>query len=381
MNFSYSDEQAAIFDMAKTFGEVAITPNAYTWEKAGTIPRGFLKEIGSLGFGGIYTSGEYGGSGLSRLDAVLIFEALSRSCPSVAAFISIHNMCVWMVDSFGTETSKQKWLPKLCAFDKVASYALTEPGSGSDAAALKTKAVRSDEGYRLTGTKAFISGGEFSDVYIVMTRTGDPGPKGISAFLVEDGTEGLSFGAQEKKMGWRSQPTAMVQLDDCKVPGDALLGKIGEGFTYAMKGLDGGRLNISACSLGGAQFALDQAAKYMGERTAFGKTLDQFQALQFKLADMQIRLEAARTLLHKAAWKLDQQALDATKYCAMAKAFVTDVSFDVANDALQLLGGYGYLEDYGIEKIVRDIRVHQILEGTNEVMRLITARSVLAERN
>ncbi|MEO1024334.1 MAG: acyl-CoA dehydrogenase family protein [Pseudomonadota bacterium] len=381
MNFSYSDEQAAIFDMAKTFGEVAITPNAYTWEKAGTIPRGFLKEIGSLGFGGIYTSGEYGGSGLSRLDAVLIFEALSRSCPSVAAFISIHNMCVWMVDSFGTETSKQKWLPKLCAFDKVASYALTEPGSGSDAAALKTKAVRSDEGYRLTGTKAFISGGEFSDVYIVMTRTGDPGPKGISAFLVEDGTEGLSFGAQEKKMGWRSQPTAMVQLDDCKIPGDALLGKIGEGFTYAMKGLDGGRLNISACSLGGAQFALDQAAKYMGERTAFGKTLDQFQALQFKLADMQIRLEAARTLLHKAAWKLDQQALDATKYCAMAKAFVTDVSFDVANDALQLLGGYGYLEDYGIEKIVRDIRVHQILEGTNEVMRLITARSVLAERN
>ncbi|MEL7404397.1 MAG: acyl-CoA dehydrogenase family protein [Pseudomonadota bacterium] len=379
MNFDLSEEQHAIYDMAKTFGEDAIAPNAYAWEKAGTIPRDVLQEAGQLGLGGIYVSEEHGGSGLNRVDATLIFEALSRSCPSVAAFISIHNMCGWMIDTFGSDEMRASQVPALCSFEHVASYCLTEPGSGSDAAALRTKALRTNSGYELTGTKAFISGGNYSDLYIVMSRTGDEGPKGISAVLVEAGSPGLSFGAYEHKMGWRAQPTTQVQLDDCSVPAEALLGEEGAGFTYAMKGLDGGRLNIAACSLGGAQAALDKAAVYMGERKAFGKTIDQFQALQFKLADAQIRLDAARTFLHKAAWKLDQGAHDATKYCAMAKAFVTDTAFDVANDALQLHGGYGYLEDYGIEKILRDIRVHQILEGTNEIMRMLTARSVLAE--
>ncbi|MEO1026292.1 MAG: acyl-CoA dehydrogenase family protein [Pseudomonadota bacterium] len=379
MDFDLSEEQHAIYDMAKAFGEDAIAPNAYAWEKAGTIPRGVLQEAGQLGLGGIYVSEEHGGSGLSRVDATLIFEALSRSCPSVAAFISIHNMCGWMIDTFGDDKMRASQIPALCRFERVASYCLTEPGSGSDAAALRTKALRTNSGYALTGTKAFISGGNYSDLYIVMSRTGDEGPKGISAVLVAADTPGLSFGAFEHKMGWRAQPTSQVQLDDCNVPAEALLGEEGAGFTYAMKGLDGGRLNIAACSLGGAQAALDKAAVYMGERKAFGKTIDQFQALQFKLADAQIRLDAARIFLHKAAWKLDQGAHDATKYCAMAKAFVTDTAFDVANDALQLHGGYGYLEDYGIEKILRDIRVHQILEGTNEIMRMLTARSVLAE--
>lgn len=379
MDFDLSEEQHAIYDMAKAFGEDAIAPNAYAWEKAGTIPRDILQEAGQLGLGGIYVSEEYGGSGLNRVDATLIFEALSRSCPSVAAFISIHNMCGWMIDRFGSDEMRAAQIPALCSFERVASYCLTEPGSGSDAAALRTKALRTNSGYEVTGTKAFISGGNYSDLYIVMSRTGGGGPKGISALLVEAGTPGLSFGAFEHKMGWRAQPTTQVQLDDCTVPAEALLGDEGAGFTYAMKGLDGGRLNIAACSLGGAQAALDKAAVYMGERKAFGKALDQFQALQFKLADAQIRLDAARTFLHKAAWKLDQGAHDATKFCAMAKAFVTDTAFDVANDALQLHGGYGYLEDYGIEKIVRDIRVHQILEGTNEIMRMLTARNVLAE--
>jgi len=379
LDFDLSEEQQAIYDMAKSFGEAAIAPNAYTWEKAETIPRDVLQEAGQLGLGGIYVSEEYCGSDLSRVDATLIFEAQSRSFPSVAAIISIHNMCAWMIDKFGSEQMRAAQLPSLCSFQRVASYCLTEPGSGSDAAALRTKAFKTNSGYSLTGTKAFILGGDYSDLYIVMSRTGDEGPKGISAILVEAGAPGLSFGAPEHKMGWRAQPTAQVQLDDCEVPAGTVLGEEGAGFTYAMKGLDGGRLNIAACSLGGAQAALDKAATYMGERKAFGKTIDQFQALQFKLADAQIRLEAARTFLHKAAWKLDQGAHDATKFRAMAKAFVTDTAFDVANDALQLHGGYGYLEDYGIEKIVRDIRVHQILEGTNEIMRLITARSVLAE--
>ncbi|MDF2231208.1 acyl-CoA dehydrogenase family protein [Albimonas sp. CAU 1670] len=380
MDFALSEESQALYDMALSFGQDRIAPHAAEWEEAGTIPRDLLTEVGALGLGAIYCSEEHGGSELSRLDATLIFEALAQACPSVAAFISIHNMCAKMIDTFASDEMRAEWIPQLASFEKVASYCLTEPGSGSDAASLKTKAEKTDEGYALTGNKAFISGGGFSDVYLVMCRTGDAGPKGISCLLVEDGAEGLSFGAQEKKMGWKAQPTAQVQFDGCHVPAKNLLGEEGRGFVYAMNGLDGGRLNISASALGGAQAALTKAADYMGERKAFGQTLDQFQALQFRLADMEIELQAARTFLRQAAWKLDQGAPDATKFCAMAKRFVTDTAFEVANQSLQLHGGYGYLADYGIEKIVRDLRVHQILEGTNEIMRLITARALLAER-
>jgi hypothetical protein len=380
MDFALSEEQQALFDMARDFGASKIAPHAVEWEHQGSIPRDLLQEAAGLGLATIYVSEEAGGAGLSRLDATLVFEALSMACPSVASFISIHNMCAKMLDNFGSDEMKAKWMPKLSSMETVASYCLTEPGSGSDASALRTKATRTNEGWTLNGTKAFISGGGFSDLYFVMSRTGDAGPKGISCILVEDGAPGLSFGALERKMGWKAQPTAQVQFDDCRVPADNLLGEEGRGFAYAMNGLDGGRLNIAASALGGAQSALDAAAKYMGERKAFGQTLDQFQALQFKLADMEIELQAARTFLRQAAWKLDQRAPDATKFCAMAKRFVTDTAFKVANDALQLHGGYGYLEDYGIEKIVRDLRVHQILEGTNEIMRLITARALLAER-
>ncbi len=380
MDFALSEESQALFDMAYQFGQDRMAPHAAGWERAEAFPRSILEEAGALGFGAIYVSEEAGGAGLSRLDAALIFEALSMADPSVASFISIHNMCARMLDNYGSPELKAKWMPKLSTFETVASYCLTEPGSGSDASALRTKAVRTDEGWELNGSKAFISGGGFSDLYFVMCRTGRDGPKGISCLLVEDGAEGLSFGANERKMGWKAQPTAQVQFDACKAPADALLGEEGRGFSYAMAGLDGGRLNISASALGGAQVCLDKAAAYMGERKAFGQTLDQFQALQFKLADMEIELQAARVFLRQAAWKLDTGARDATKHCAMAKRFVTDAAFRVANDALQLHGGYGYLEDYGIEKIVRDLRVHQILEGTNEIMRLITARALLAER-
>ncbi|MEM1313743.1 MAG: acyl-CoA dehydrogenase family protein [Pseudomonadota bacterium] len=380
MEFALSEEQTALFDMARDFGAEKIAPHAAAWEHEGTIPRELLREAGALGLGGVYVSEEAGGAGLSRLDAALIFEALSMACPSVASFISIHNMCARMVDAYGSEALKAKWMPGLASLETVASYCLTEPGSGSDAAALRTKAARTNEGWELSGSKAFISGGGYSDVYLVMCRTGEDGPKGISCLLVEDGSEGLSFGAQEKKMGWKAQPTAQVQMDACKVAAGNLVGEEGAGFKYAMQGLDGGRLNIAASALGGAQACLDKALAYTGERKAFGKTLDQFQALQFKLADMEIELQAARVFLYQAAWKLDQGAPDATKHCAMAKRFVTDVASKVANDALQLHGGYGYLEDYGIEKIVRDLRVHQILEGANEIMRVITARALLAER-
>ena len=380
MDFALSEESQALYDMALSFGQDRIAPHAAEWEHQGTIPRDLLREVGALGLGAIYCSEEHGGSELSRLDATLIFEALAQACPSVSAFISIHNMCAKMIDTFASDEMRAEWIPQLASFEKVASYCLTEPGSGSDASALRTKAEKTNEGYALTGAKAFISGGGFSDVYLVMCRTGDAGPKGISCVLVEDGADGLSFGAQERKMGWKAQPTAQVQFDDCHIPAKNLLGEEGRGFVYAMNGLDGGRLNISASALGGAQAALSKAVAYMGERKAFGQTLDQFQALQFRLADMEIELQAARTFLRQAAWKLDQGAPDATKFCAMAKRFVTDTAFKVANDALQLHGGYGYLEDYGIEKIVRDLRVHQILEGTNEIMRLITARALLAER-
>ncbi len=332
--------------------------------------------MAELGFGGLYVREQSGGSGLTRLDAPLVFEALSMACPSVAAFLSIHNMCAAMIDKFGSEDLRAKYLPKALKMEMFFSYCLTEPDSGSDAAALKTKAVKSNTDYSLTGTKAFISGGGYSDAYIIMARTGDDSPKGITALIVEDGTQGLSFGCLEDKMGWRSQPTRQVQLDDCKTPIENLLGEEGRGFSYAMAGLDGGRLNIAACSLGAAQQAFDQTRVYMAERKAFGKSIDQFQALQFRLADMEIELQSGRTFLRQAAWKLDNGASDATHFCAMAKKLVTDMGSKVANDCLQLHGGYGYLADYGIEKTVRDLRVHQILEGTNEIMRVIVARGL-----
>ena len=333
----------------------------------------------SLGLGGIYVSEKYGGSGLDRFSASLIFEALAMACPSVGSFLTIHNMCGGMIDKFGSDELKEKWLPKLCTMETIFSYCLSEPDSGSDAASLKTKASKTNQGYSLTGTKSFISGGGYSDAYIIMTRTGKIGSKGISAFIVKDKSDGLSFGTPEDKMGWRSQPTAQVQMDDCLVPFDNMLGEEGLGFSYAMSGLDGGRINIAASALGGAQSALNSTIKYMSERNAFGKKLNQFQALQFKLADLETDMQVARTFLRQSAWKLDNNANDSTKFCAMAKRFVTDVSFNVANECLQLHGGYGYLSDYGIEKIVRDLRVHQILEGTNEIMRMIISRTLIDE--
>jgi len=380
MHFELSEEQSAIFDMAYAFGQDNIAPHARDWEKQGTIPKDLWPQIAQLGLGGIYVSEDMGGSGLSRLDATLVFEALAMACPSVGSFLSIHNMCGGMIDKFGSDDLRAKWLPKMCSMETVFSYCLTEPGSGSDAAALRTRAERTNEGYAVTGTKAFISGGGYSDAYIVMCRTGEDGPKGISSLIVENGADGLSFGGLEDKMGWRSQPTAQVQFDACHVPSDNLIGEEGRGFSYAMAGLDGGRLNIAASALGGAQQALNMTLAYMGERKAFGKSIDQFQALQFRLADMEVKLQSARTFLRQAAWKLDNRTPDATKFCAMAKLYVTDAAFSVANDCLQLHGGYGYLADYGIEKIVRDLRVHQILEGTNEIMRLIISREMLADR-
>jgi alkylation response protein AidB-like acyl-CoA dehydrogenase len=378
MDFALSEEQTAIFDMAHDFGAEHIAPFARQWEADGTIPKALWPKLAELGFAGLYVPEESGGTGLSRLDATLVFEALSMACPSVAAFLSIHNMCAKMIDSFGSDALKEKYLARALSMDIVLSYCLTEPASGSDAAALKTRATRTNSGYNLTGTKAFISGGGYSDAYLVMCRTGEDGAKGISTMIVDDGTHGLSFGGLEDKMGWRSQPTRQVQLDDCNIPTDNLLGEEGKGFTYAMKGLDGGRLNIAACSLGAAQAAMDATVAYMGERKAFGKPIDQFQALQFRLADMEIDMQSARIFLRQAAWKLDQGHPDAPQFCAMAKKQATEVGSRVADGCLQLHGGYGYLADYGIEKTVRDLRVHQILEGTNEIMRLIVARNLLA---
>ncbi len=380
MDFALTEEQTAIFDMAYAFGQEQIAPFARQWEAEGTIPKDLWPKVGELGFGGLYVSEDSGGSGLTRLDATLVFEALSMACPSVAAFLSIHNMCAKMLDSFASDELKSRIMPDVLSLNTVLSYCLTEPGSGSDAAALKTRAERTNEGYTLNGTKAFISGGGYSDAYVCMVRTGGDGPKGISTVYVDDGTPGLSFGALEQKMGWKSQPTAQVQFDDCKIPAENLVGTEGDGFKYAMMGLDGGRLNIASCSLGAAQAGLDMTLQYMSERKAFGQTIDQFQALQFRLADMEIELQAARTFLRQAAWKLDQGAPDATKFCAMAKKFVTETGSKVVDQCLQLHGGYGYLADYGIEKLVRDLRVHQILEGTNEIMRVIVARQLLAHR-
>lgn len=379
MDFALTEEQRAIYDMARAFSDENIAPHAIAWDENSHFPIDVIKQAAGLGMAGIYVSEDVGGSALSRLDATLIFEALAYGCPSIGSFISIHNMCSWMIDQFGTEEQRQKWLPKLTTMELVCSYALTEPGAGSDAASLTTKAERHGNGWKLNGSKTFISGGNTSDLYLTMARTGDGGPKGVSAILVENPSSGLSFGANEKKMGWKAQPTSLVQFDDCMVPADHLIGEEGKGFSYAMAGLDGGRLNIAASALGAAQSALDKTIQYMKERKAFGKSISDFQALQFRLADMETELQAARTFLRQAAWKVDTKAHDKTKFCAMAKRFVTDVAFDTANQCLQLHGGYGYLADYGIEKIVRDLRVHQILEGTNEIMRVIIARQLLAE--
>jgi alkylation response protein AidB-like acyl-CoA dehydrogenase len=380
MNFELTHEQQAIFDVARSFAIDKLVPHALEWDQTRTFPAEVIRELAGLGMAGIVVSEEYGGSALTRLDAALIFEALSYGCPVVASFVSIHNMCAWMIDSFGLPALRARLLPKLVTADIFASYCLTEPDSGSDAAALTTRAERDGDDFVLTGTKSFISGAGVSGVYVVMARTGGPGAGGISAIVVESGTPGLHFGANERKMGWNAQPTAQVQFDKCRVSRTNLLGEAGKGFAYAMQALDGGRLNIAASALGAAQFALDKTLAYMKDRKAFDKSLDQHQALRFRLADMETAMQAARVFLRQAAWKLDRSTPDATKFCAMAKRFVTDAAFSVANDALQLHGGYGYLVDFGIEKIVRDLRVHQILEGTNEIMRLVTARELLSEK-
>jgi alkylation response protein AidB-like acyl-CoA dehydrogenase len=375
--FALSEDQLAIQEMATAFANDTLAPNAMRWDEEKHFPVAEMRQAAALGMGGIYIAEDVGGSGLTRLDAALIFEALSTGCPTVAAYISIHNMCAWMIDRYGSAEQRAAFLPKLCTMEHLSSYCLTEPGAGSDAAALTTKAVRDGDHYILDGQKQFISGAGVSDLYVVMVRTGEAGPSGISTVVVEKGTPGLSFGANEKKMGWNAQPTRAVIFENCRVPVANRLGPEGIGFKIAMAGLDGGRLNIGACSLGGAQSALDKALAYAQERKAFGSRIADFQALQFKLADMATELEAARSLLWRAAAALDAKTPDATKLCAMAKRVATDTGFTVANDALQIHGGYGYLADYGIEKIVRDLRVHQILEGTNEVMRMIVARGLV----
>jgi hypothetical protein len=380
-------DDAAVFDLpdatrelretALAFARDRLAPNAQDWDERKHFPVDVLREAAQLGMAALYVREDSGGAGLTRLDAAVVFEALATGCPTTSAFLSIHNMVAWMIDRFGDDAQRAHWLPALIGMEKIASYCLTEPGAGSDAAALSTRAARDNAGYVLNGQKQFISGAGASDLYLTMVRTGGPGANGISALLIPKEAPGLSFGANEKKMGWNAQPTRQVIFEDCRVPAEALLGEEGQGFRFAMAGLDGGRLNIGACSLGGAQRALDIALAYVKERKAFGQAIEKFQATQFRLADMATELEAARTLLWRACAKLDAKAPDATAFCAMAKRFATDTGFRVADEALQLLGGYGYLSDYGVEKIVRDLRVHRILEGTNEIMRLIVARHLL----
>jgi butyryl-CoA dehydrogenase len=375
--FTLDADQIAVRDMAHAFAAEVFAPNALAWDEAKHFPVAEMRKAAALGMGGIFVGEDVGGSGLSRLTGTLIFEALATGCPTTAAFMSIHNMTAGLIDTFGSYEQRRQWLPKLCTMELVASYCLSEPGAGSDAAALTTRAMRDGNHYVLNGQKQFISGAGASDLYLVMARTGGEGPSGISALLVPSKIPGLSFGANERKMGWNAQPTRAVIFRDARVPLDNRLGTEGSGFKIAMAGLDGGRLNIAACSLGGAQCALDKTLAYMSNRKAFGQRLDEFQALQFRLADMATALETSRALLWHAAAALDRKDAAATRLSAMAKRFITDACFDVANQALQLHGGYGYLAEYGIEKIVRDLRVHQILEGTNEIMRLIVARSLI----
>jgi alkylation response protein AidB-like acyl-CoA dehydrogenase len=377
MDFELSEEQRAIQDTARQFARSEMMPHAKDWDENSTFPVETLRAAAELGFGGIYVKDDVGGSGLTRLDATIIFEELAQGCTSTAAYISIHNMAAWMIDSFGGETQRTKFLPKLCTMEHFASYCLTEPDSGSDAASLTTRAARDGDSYVLNGTKAFISGGGVSDVYVCMVRTGESGPRGISCIVVEKGTPGLSFGAQEKKLGWKSQPTSMVMFENCRVPAENLIGREGQGFAIAMAGLDGGRLNIAACSIGGAQFCLDRTIQYMRERKQFGTRLADFQALAFRVADYATELEAARLMVRQAASAVTNRAPAGTRLAAMAKRFATDVGFEAVNGCLQLHGGYGYLRDHPIERVLRDVRVHQILEGTNEVMRLIVSRQLL----
>jgi len=379
MDFTLSDEQRAFQETARQFAVDEWLPHAPGWDAREEFPVEALRKAAALGFAGIYVRDQLGGSGLTRLDAALIFEELATACASTAAYLSIHNMAAWMIDRFGDEAQRARFLPRLMSMQHFASYCLTEPGSGSDAAALQTSARRDGDDYVLNGTKAFISGGGTSDIYVAMVRTGAAGPKGISCLVVEKGAKGLSFGKKEKKLGWNTQPTAMVIFEDCRVPVANRLGAEGDGFAIAMMGLDGGRLNIGACSLGGARACCEAARDYMLERRQFGQRLADFQALQFKLADMATDLDAARLMLWRAASSLDAGLSEATMQCAMAKRLATDAGFHVANEALQLHGGYGYLKDFPIERYLRDLRVHQILEGTNEIMRVIIARHLLRQ--
>ena len=379
--FEIGDDQRALADMVRKFAAEKIAPFAVQWDEERHLPLDAIRESAELGLGGMYVCEESGGSGLSRLDAVLAFEALARGCPALSAFLSIHNMAAWMIDEYGSDKQKERFLPSLLGLEHIASYCLSEPGCGSDAAALSTRARREGKEYVLNGVKQFISGAGSNQIYLVMARTGEPedGANGISCFIIEKGAPGLSFGPQEKKMGWHIQPTAQVIMEECRVSEDNLLGEEGKGFKIAMSGLDGGRLNIAACSLGGAREAFERALAYCGERKAFGKFLGDFQSMRFKLAEMETALEAARLILYAAAQKLDAKKRDASKACAMAKLWVTDTGSQVADDALQIHGGYGYLREYGIEKIVRDLRVHRILEGTNEIMRLIIGRELMGK--
>ena len=377
--FELTDDQLAIQEMAQRFTADAITPYAAEWDEKHTFPRDTIRRAAELGFGSIYVSEPSGGIGLGRLEAALIMEAMAYGCPSTSAFISIHNMAAWMIDRFVSPAVKAKYLPRLIGMENFASYCLTEPSSGSDAAALKTKAIRDGDGWLVTGTKQFISGGGENEVYVTMVRTGEEGPKGISCLVIEKDMAGVSFGAQEKKLGWHSQPTAALNLDNARVPAENMVGGEGEGFRIAMMGLDGGRLNIGACSLGGAQRCLDEAVKYTKERQQFGKPIADFQNTQFTLADMATDLEAARALLYRAAVKVTENAPDKTRFAAMAKRFATDQCSAVVDRALQLHGGYGYLQDYPVERFWRDLRVHSILEGTNQIMRMIVGRDLLRQ--
>ena len=379
MDFELSDEQREFQQAARAFAEGELAPHAAHWDAESIFPVETIAKAGEMGFCGLYTPQRWGGLGLSRQDAAIVFEELAGGCTSTTAYITIHNMATWMLSRWGQEALCDEWVPALAAGQKLASYCLTEPQSGSDAASLRTKAVKDGDFYVLDGTKAFISGAGQTDMLIVMARTGGEGAAGISAFAVPANLPGIVYGKKEEKMGWNSQPTRIISFDQVKVPVANLLGAEGEGFAIAMKGIDGGRINIAVCSVGTAQAALTRAQAYMKERTQFGRELAQFQALQFKLADMLTELVAARQMVRLAAWKLDQESPDATAYCAMAKRFATDVGFNVANDALQLHGGYGYIREYPLERHVRDTRVHQILEGTNEIMRLIVARAILKD--
>jgi alkylation response protein AidB-like acyl-CoA dehydrogenase len=376
MDFNLSEDQQAFQEMARGFARDVFAPNAEKWDEDKIFPVAELREAAALGFAGIYVNEEHGGSALSRLDAAVIFEELASGCTSTAAYISIHNMASWMIDRFGSDAVRAKFLPKLTTMEHFASYCLTEPGAGSDAASLRTRAVREGDEYVINGGKAFISGGGRADVYVAMVRTGDDGAGGVSCIAIPKDAPGISFGAQERKMGWNSQPTSTVQFDDCRVPVENLVGEEGQGFKIAMMGLDGGRLNIGACSIGAARACLEAALDYTADRKQFGKPVGAFQGVQFNLADMATELEAARLMIRQAAAKLDAKDPEATLYCAMAKRFATDVGFNVCNQALQLHGGYGYLKDFPIERFVRDTRVHQILEGTNEIMRVVVSRKL-----